>query len=225
MKDILLHGSDSAALYAVIDWLIDQGDSRGEQLANLLKPIDLDFFWRHFGLQKEHAAYLKKFSETRRMKRFATKAMDLPDPIRESVGLLLGKEAGYFVGGLGFAGQDSDPSVAGHNQPPSGQPGLWCKWAPDDEGTTIAWNGAEKFYDYVGWLEYLLEHFLVPWGYQVNGRVLWQGENPKDTGAIVVLENRVKAGNAASKLGLALAGLPSCTAVGAFSELPYEYEE
>lgn len=55
----------------------------------------------------------------------------------------------------------------------------------------IAWNGHEKFYDYVEWLEYLVENFLKPWGYKLNGTVTWQGEDSGDFGKIIVKENVV----------------------------------
>ena len=41
-------------------------------------------------LAPEHAAYLKAFNATRRMKRDQFKAAELPDPIRDAAGLPLG---------------------------------------------------------------------------------------------------------------------------------------
>jgi len=69
---------------------------------------------------------------------------------------------------------------------------LWCKWAPTKDGTGIEWNGIEKFYNYVEWLEYLIVNFLGPWGYQLNGEVKYQGEDPGDFGIIEVTNNTVK---------------------------------
>jgi hypothetical protein len=140
-------------------------------------------------LKPEHAAYLLKFVETRRMARDEKKASKFPDPVREAVGLPVGKEGGYFVGGRGFAGQDGDDSVIKHNDPPADQPGLWCQCIPNNEGTEIKWDGNEKFYNYTEWLEYLIEHFLKPWGYVLNGEVEWEGEDRGDMGKIVVKNN------------------------------------
>src|SRR5205823_1028208 len=137
--------------------------------------------------------YLTKFSATRRMKRDAKIAEGFPDLVRRAVGLPIGKEGAYFVGALGAWGMDHDASVLDFNLPPWGQPGLWCKWAPDRGGRAIIWNGAEKFYSYVEWLEYLIKHFLKPWGYVLNGEVPWQGEDHEDRGVLVVTENAVKA--------------------------------
>jgi hypothetical protein len=127
------------------------------------------------------------------MRRDARKAKVLADPIREAVGLPLGIEAGYFTGGEGMMGQERDDSVLDCNTPPKGQPGLWCQWTPKPDGTAILWDGVEKFYNYVEWLKYLLRHFLVPWGYVVNGEMHWVGEDDLDRGTITVRHNRVTA--------------------------------
>jgi hypothetical protein len=175
------------------DYLLDQGDARGEEAARLNRNAadNLPAFWRLFGLEQRYADYLKKFSRTRRMKRDARKARKMPDPIRVAAGLPLGPQAAYFVGGLGYAGQDRDESVVDGNLPPKDQPGLWCKWAPTEDRSAIAWDGGEKFYDYIPWLRYLMKHFLAPWGYLLNGTVTWQGEREEDQGTIRVSNNAI----------------------------------
>lgn len=141
-------------------------------------------------LRPEHAAYLRAFAETRRMKRNQDKASTMPDPRREAVGLPIGVEGGYFVGGGGFMGQDRDASIIDYNQPPTGQPGLWCKWVPTEDGAGIEWSGAENFYDYVEWLNYLIDHFLAPWGYKIDGKVSYQGEDSSDRGKVKIVDGR-----------------------------------
>lgn len=152
-------------------------------------------FWGEFkvepALKPEHAAYLKKFNETRRMKRNADEAEKLADPVREAACLPIGPEGSFFVGGLGWAGQDEDPSIVEYNDPPVGQPGLWCQWQSNEDGTAIEWDGGEKFYYYTEWLEYIIENFLYPWGYVLNGEVQWQGEESDDMGKLVVKNNEV----------------------------------
>lgn len=143
-------------------------------------------------LSKEHKDYLSKFSETRRVKRKQTVAAKMDDPVRIAAGLPIGKHGAYFVGGLGFCGQDNDPSVIEGNTPPDGQPGLWCQWAPNNDGTAIVWDGGEKFYDYVEWIKYLIENFIKPWGYVLNGEVGWSGEDIDDRGLICIDNNDVK---------------------------------
>jgi hypothetical protein len=48
------------------------------------------------------------------------------------------------------------------NEPPNGQPGLWCDWVPCWDGCCLAYNGHEKFYSPTRWMSYLIEHFLIP---------------------------------------------------------------
>lgn len=145
-------------------------------------------------LKPEHKAYLEAFANTRRMERDPNKItlLALPDPIRKAVGLPLGLGGGYFVGATGWAGQDESPDILDYNSPPDEQPGLWCQWVPNEDGTAIEWNEIEKFYDYIEWLEYLITHFLAPWGYTLNGEVTWEGEDSTDLGKIVVNNNTIQ---------------------------------
>lgn len=145
-----------------------------------------------------HLNYLKAFNQTRRMQRRAGDAAKMSDPIREATGLLVGVQGGYFVNGKGAFGQDRDDSVVNANEPPHGQPGLWCQWVPTDDGTGIEWDGGEKFYDYVEWMKYIITHFLKPWGYVANGQIEWRGEEWGDTGVIVVENNEVRAASGGS---------------------------
>ena len=144
-------------------------------------------------LAREHVEYLIKFSETRRMKRNPNKARALEDKTREAVRLPLGEDAEFFVGGGGCFGQDHDASIIEYNKPPETQPGLWCQWVPSDDGEYLEWNGAEKFYDYVEWLKYIVDNFLKPWGYSITGTVTWRGEDRGDVGNIIVKDNIVEA--------------------------------
>jgi len=149
-------------------------------------------------LQGIHRAYLAAFAGTRRMQRDSAKTVNRDDRARHAVGLGVGLQGGYFVGEEGFMGQGVDrmstiPDVVDQNQAPSGQPSLWCHWAPSLDGSALAWDGSEKFSNYVEWLNYLIQHFLKPWGYALSGTVEWQGEDHCDKGRIVVNNNTVKA--------------------------------
>lgn len=157
-------------------------------------------------LTEAHAAYLRAFNETRRMKRNAAVAETLPDPRRLAVGLPIGSDGAYFVGAEGFMGQHEDISVLDGNLPPGqsrkgyereksadAQPGLWCQWRPTDDNTGIEWDQGGKFYDYAEWLQYLVKHFLSPWGYVLNGEVTWQGKEHGDTGTLRCVANEVTA--------------------------------
>lgn len=154
-------------------------------------------FYGSFKLDKpltdEHRTYLELFNSTRRMARDAADASLLPDQVRFAAGLPIGEQGGYYVGALGHAGQDEDASIIEYNDPPKGQPGLWCQWMPDDGGDdAIVWDQGAKFYYYVEWLEYIIEHFLQPWGYVLNGEVEWNGEDRDDIGQICVKDNVVE---------------------------------
>ena len=148
-------------------------------------------------LRPEHTAYLHAFADTRRMKRDPHKASMMPDQRRAAVGLPIGVEGGYFVGGTGFMGQDEDASCVRSNgdtnTPPINQPSLWCQWIPTYDRRAIRWDGGEKFYRYVDWLKYLVRHFIKPWGYVLSGHVRWRGKDSNDTGEIVVINNKVTA--------------------------------
>jgi hypothetical protein len=178
------------------DWLIDHDDPRGPEVARLgaNAAANLGAFWRLFGLKPEHAAYLRAFHRTRRMARDKAKVRLLPDPIREAVGLPVGYQGGYFVGGRGDFGQEEDESILRHsyNVPPEDQPGLWCHWTVNEDGTALVADGDFGGYSHDEWVEYLIEHFLQPWGYVVNGQVKWQGSDPPDHGAICVVENMIE---------------------------------
>jgi hypothetical protein len=186
---------DLSSMGPLADWLIDQDDTRGPEVARLSAKAakNLGTFWRLFGLKIEHASYLQAFTWSRRMRRDRAKARLLPDPIRESVGLTVGFQGGYFVGGGGYRGQDRDESILEYNVPPDDQPSLWCSWMVNEERTAII-GGADHGSDHDEWLEYLIEHFLLPWGYVVNGRVKWQGSDPPDQGTICVVENMIEVG-------------------------------
>ena len=161
-------------------------------------------------LTPEHRAYLEAFAGTRRMARKVSKTEKFPDPVRIAAGLPIGPQGAYFVGADAvedpasqpsfgsFRGQKHTSDILDYNRPPQGQPGLWCQWVPSEEGeeAAIEWDGNEKFYDYIAWIKYLIDHFLKPWGYVLNGCVDWQGEESDDMGRIEITDNVVKTGKA-----------------------------
>lgn len=130
-------------------------------------------------LDDETYDFLVKLNNTRRMAR--------------RLGPEYGVEGEFYVDGGGDFGQGPESSIIDYNKPPRTQPGLWCKWIPTEDRKGIEWDGAEKFYDYVEWLEYIIASILKPRGYIVNGEVTWQGEANSDMGKIVVKDNVVRA--------------------------------
>lgn len=149
---------------------------------NLDKPLTTD-----------HKAYLQAFADTRRMKRDVVKTEKMKDYLRKAVGLAIGIDGGYYVGGTEDYGQAHTTDVLDYNSPPAGQSGLWCQWVPTEDGMGIEFDQGEKFYEYTPWLVYIIDNFLKPWGYVVNGKVDWQGDDSNDRGKIWVKNNVVKA--------------------------------
>lgn len=146
-------------------------------------------------LNVHEIAYLRKFAASRRMDR---------------------ERGPYFVDGSGLFGQGRDGDIRDFNQPPVGQPGLWCKWEPTEDGTAIKWNGEEKFYDSDEWMTYLIDTFLKPgavlacelaspvpgrhypeefrhftFDHELNGVIDAQGELDDDRWQLVVTGNTV----------------------------------
>jgi hypothetical protein len=76
-----------------------------------------------------------------------------------------------------------------HEEP--GMPSIWCDWIPVNDGTGLKWDGTGTFYCPVEWLQYLIEHFLMPWGNTLNGDVFYQSEEFGDFGIIRVQNNVV----------------------------------
>jgi hypothetical protein len=131
-------------------------------------------------LSLEEGEYLMHFSESRRMKRHS---------------------GPYTVDEDGL--NNREDVIGDGNDPPTGQPGLWCQWVPTQDGKFIEWDEGEKFYRSAEWIKYLIDHFLKPdclakdalpfllANHVVNGRVEAQGEDPTDTWAIIVKDNVV----------------------------------
>lgn len=134
-------------------------------------------------LSPEEIEFLNKFANTRRMDR---------------------AQGPYHVEGTGFMGQGRDPDIINFNSPPPGQPGLWCHWTSNHDGTALEWDGGEKFYDSAEWMKYLINHFLKPdaiahsetrlqflRGHTLNGTIEAQGEDSDDHWYLIVENNKV----------------------------------
>lgn len=132
-------------------------------------------------LSAEEVRFLNRFSGSRRMHR---------------------KLGPYHIGSGGF-GQDHEEDIIDYNKPPPGQPGLWCHWVSEWDGTAIEWDEGEKFYDATEWMEYLIEHFLgvAPAArhtifflqpHILNGDIYASGEESGDHWKIEVRDNEVR---------------------------------
>ena len=128
-------------------------------------------------LDDETFKLLRGLAKTRRMAR--------------DVGSEFGVEGEFYINNDGNFGQTRESNIIDYNQPPKTQPGLWLQWTPTDDRKFIKWDGKEKFYNYVEWLEYLIAKILKPRGYKLNGEVEFRGEEWDDRGFIVVEDNEV----------------------------------
>ena len=182
-------------------------------------------------LTPEQFNFINKLNETRRMRRDVTKLMERYKGKHGYPGRsidthtpeeIYGNEGEYFVGGEGYAGQDSEDTIIDYNTPPgqiraSGlnnfetyweesqkriregkcQPGLWLQWKIEEINYKhfLMWDGGEKFYYYVEWLNYLITQFFDKWDVKLNGEIKWKGEDSDDIGKIIVDNNEVRVGN------------------------------
>jgi len=160
-------------------------------------------------LTKKQTEYINVLCETRRMKRDVNVLMSLykgkyGNPFakdKTNAQEVYGHEGEFFARDDGNAGQIRDTSVIDSNTPPGqsgymgnnkkGQPGLCCQWVINEDGTELSWDYGEKFYNYVEWLNYLIEKFFIPWGRKLSGEILWYGEDRDDFGKIKVRNNEV----------------------------------
>lgn len=145
-----------------------------------------------------HHAYLTRFARIRHMRWRKALIEGMADPIRKDVDLPVGPLGMYFTGDIvmdeSYCGKyPHHRALIDYNDEPDGVPGLWLQWEPTEDGKALKWDGGEKFSAYVTWLKFLIAHFLMPWGYTLNGRVEWQGQASDDCGVIIVENNIVMA--------------------------------
>lgn len=127
-------------------------------------------------LSLDDKTFLDKFARTRRVAR--------------NVDPKYGVEGEFYVDAEGDFGQDfGSANIIDYNRPPKTQPSLWCQWVPTEDGWYLEWDGSEKFYNYIDWLEYLITKIFTPRGYILNGEIEWRGEDHGDNGTIRVTNN------------------------------------
>lgn len=66
----------------------------------------------------------------------------------------------------------------------------YCQWVLNNDFDSLAWDGNEKFYNYVEWLQYVIDNVLTPAGNTLSGNVRFQGEDRADRGTIAVENGR-----------------------------------
>ncbi|MHB0929388.1 MAG: hypothetical protein ACYC3W_10905 [Candidatus Nanopelagicales bacterium] len=153
-------------------------------------------------LNSVEITYLTAFSETRRMDRergpyFVDPPISTSGPKTNSLSLALDYNK--------ISDTMQKKEWVNYNQPPEGQPGLWCQWVPALDGKSIAWNEAEKFYNSAEWMQYLIDHFIGDQpiarqqypdavfleGHTVSGKIEVSGEDEDDHWFLEVIDNQV----------------------------------
>lgn len=72
------------------------------------------------------------------------------------------------------------------------RPQGYCQWNLTKDLKGLTWDGAERFYNYIEWLEWIIKRILRPSKIELNGAVEYQGEYIGDCGAIIVKANQVR---------------------------------
>ena len=153
-------------------------------------------------MTKEFVEFINRFSSTRRMKRNNEKIKEIYPNWKElCYHGNLGTDGEYFAPVSKNYGQDEEESIVKYNSSPDSQPGLWCQWiirtkeklSEDLKEYTgcITFDGGEKFYNYVEWLEYLIENFFNPENLVLDGAILAVGESTDDATYIIIDKNQV----------------------------------
>src|SRR4051794_9559987 len=65
--------------------------------------------------------------------------------------------------------EDERGKPGGEGKPPT----FYCQWIPTGDRSGLEWDKNEKFYYGEEWLVYLIEKFIKPWGYTLNGESPW----------------------------------------------------
>lgn len=166
-------------------------------------------------LNNKQKDYINLFCSTRRMKRDNEILQKLYNGEHGLDGNY-GNEGEYFAMEDGQSGQSNDESIIDYNEPPNtpprdknipsseyytlkrlaidngtAVPGLWCNWCISEDGKYLQWDGGEKFYNYIQWLQYLINHFFNKWDVLLNGEITWVGEGNNDFGKIVVIKSNI----------------------------------
>lgn len=68
--------------------------------------------------------------------------------------------------------------------------GGYMQWVPSRTLKAIGWDGNQTFYDYEAWLTWVCA-WLKERGIGTAGQLLWSGEQPDDTGELLVVDGEV----------------------------------
>lgn len=156
-------------------------------------------------LTEEHAQFLKDFSRTRHYQR-AWKPEEengrwFVDPDGKCEPDFFDEEYQKVVYNDGKYNHEARKeyelkrwNVVDFNEVNQGMPSYYCQWVPTEDNAGIKWDENEKFYGADKWLKYIIESYLKPWGYVLNGKVAFEyGEREygAHSGVITVEDNEI----------------------------------
>lgn len=72
-----------------------------------------------------------------------------------------------------------------------GQPDSYNQWILTKDCRHIKWDGGEKFYNYVEWLQFLISAVLTPAKLTLSGSVQYSGEETDDVGVLAIVDGKV----------------------------------
>ena len=126
-------------------------------------------------------SFINKFSKSERILRDPSKIRNKKAWEEYSFFGDIGKHGEYYANPGEVIREDKldkESSIIDINKPAYDQPNKNCHWII--KYGKLVWDGNSYFYDYVEWLEYLIEHFFKKRGYVLNGKVSWSGEDKDD---------------------------------------------
>lgn len=63
-------------------------------------------------------------------------------------------------------------------------------WKFSDDGKQIIWNEEiRECYDYIAWIQYIVDKLIIPNGYVLNGEMHWHGEDYADMWKLITIKN------------------------------------
>ena len=65
-----------------------------------------------------------------------------------------------------------------------------CQWEIQPDRQTIQCNYSECRWDHEVWMQHIIDNFIKPEGYLLNGEIEWYGEYDEDNG-IITIENNI----------------------------------
>ena len=89
-----------------------------------------------------------------------------------------------WIGGDSVKQFSINPNFGYNPNQPKGS--NWCRWKI--EGNQLLWDGREKFYNYVEWLEYINKNIFSKWDITFTDQteIKWSGEDVEDCGVIYI---------------------------------------